>query len=68
MRSFILVHSGLFYIIIIIITCRHGLPLLKPECADGAVPGKDSSITFRAQPKPFRFDKKAEKVSEEPIP
>ena len=31
--------------------------------------GKDSSITFWAQPEPFRFDeKKTENVSEEPIP
>ena len=34
---------------IIIITCRHGLPLLKPECADAAVAGKSE---------PFRFDEK----------
>ena len=42
----------------IIITCRPSLPLLKPEWADGAVAGKDSSITFWAQPEPFRFDEK----------
>ena len=36
--------------IIIIITCRPSLPLLKPEWADEAVAGKDSSVTFWAQP------------------
>ena len=34
-----------------------------------AVAGKDSSITFWAQPEPFRFDKKKNlEASEEPIP
>ena len=42
---------------------------MKPESADGAVAGKDSSITFWAQLEPFRFDeKKTEKLIEEPIP
>ena len=35
-------------IIIIFITYRPRLPLPKPERADGAVAGKDSSVTFLA--------------------
>ena len=48
---------------IIIIIWRHGLPLLKPEWADGAVVGKDSSITFGPSPSHSALMKKTWKIN-----